>query len=109
MRVDLEKTSHAPTGETRREKHGVFDGDYWRQSSDEHRRGFVEGYLECREQVVSQPAKFSRACDKYVQQVSNWYGVDVEDPAAINERRVTAKIATVLFTLRDPDARTAPH
>jgi len=35
-------------GEVYPGKHGIFDGDYWRQMTPSGRTGFVEGYLSCR-------------------------------------------------------------
>lgn len=73
--------------------HGGFDGDYWRQMPPEHRRGFVEGYLECRKQG-GRP--LPRSADWYVPRITEWYRV-VDDQADVE--RAPEKIADVLMRL----------
>ena len=43
-------SSHSPDRAAERHpgKHGIFDGDYWRQITPSGRVGFVEGYVACR-------------------------------------------------------------
>ena len=83
------------------DRHGIFDGDYWRQSSAEHRLGFVSGYLECYKKLSSPKAKFSSSPADYVGRISRWYGTKEDDPAEIDMKRVNQKIADVLYRFRD--------
>jgi hypothetical protein len=88
-------------GENTPEKHGVFDGEYWRQSPPEHRAGFVDGFLDCYLRLPSKSAGFSQTHGAYVSEISRWYGVNEDDPSRINEKRSGAKVANVLFQFQD--------
>lgn len=91
---------HAGTGgEAYPEKHGIFDGEYWRQSMPQHRLGFIEGYLECQRSAGKPVGRFSRSADWYVARISQWYGLKADDSADWN--RTPEKIANVLQLLRD--------
>lgn len=82
-------------GEAHAGKHGIFDGEYWRQAEPEHRLGFVEGYRQCHNSLGG-IAPLGREDAWYVQNASRWYGVRDDDPGAIDEKRVNRKIADVL-------------
>ncbi len=88
-------------GENYHEKHGIFDGEYWRQSAPAHRLGFIEGYLVCQKAESKPTATFSKGADWYAAQISQWYGVRADDPGEINPKRVDRKIANALYLLKD--------
>lgn len=96
-------------GEVYREKHGIFDGEYWRQASPEHRLGFIEGYLVCQREYKRPAGTFSQAPAWYVHRISNWYGTNDEDPSAISEPRSVKKIANVLRTLDTSTSEAKPQ
>ncbi len=91
----------AAGGESYPEKHGIFDGDYWRQAPASHRLGYIEGYLVCQRDQGKPVATFSNTTEWYVAQISQWYGVRDNDPGEIDEKRVDRKIANALYLLRD--------
>jgi hypothetical protein len=88
-------------GETYSEKHGIFDGEYWRQLSDDERLGFIEGYVACQKQYNKPAASFSHEARWYVAQISGWYGIRADDPSEISEKRSSKKIADALFLFKD--------
>jgi hypothetical protein len=100
-RAPRHKRSVLEGGETYPEKHGIFNGDYWRVAAPDHRLGFVEGYLECREAIGKRGARFSRPPEQYVEEISRWYEARSES-LAVRTRRGDEKIANVLERLADP-------
>jgi hypothetical protein len=93
---------NVPAAEKWNEKWGYADGDYWRQSRDEGRLGFIQGFLECySNHSTAAQGTFSKSREWYVGAVSRWYGVKSNDPGEINPRRKTIKIPAVLFRFRD--------
>lgn len=95
------KRSVLEGGEACPEKHGIFNGDYWRVSTPEHRLGFVEGYLECREAIGKRGARFTRPPEQYREEISRWYEARSESPV-VRTKRGDEKIADVLERLADP-------
>lgn len=89
-----------PGGEVYPGKHGIFNGEYWRQSLPAHRLGFIEGYLERHVKIANSKASYSRPAAWYVNQISNWYGIKTGDPGEIDTKRSPAKIADVLYLFR---------
>ena len=73
------------------QKHGIFDGDYWRQSLPEHRVGFVSGFLACYRKLSKKTASFSKSDAAYVSEVSRWYGIEQDDPSEINAKKSIPK------------------
>ncbi len=101
VKLGLQGRPQSSGGENYPEKHGIFDGEYWRQSIPNHRLGFVEGYLACQRSDGKPAATFSRMAAWYAAQISRWYGVKADDPSEINEKRSGKKIGNVLYLLRD--------
>jgi hypothetical protein len=99
----------ATGGETYPEKHGIFDGEYWRQATPEHRLGYVSGYLECRDKAADDRMEFSHDAGWYAGEISKWYGVQPDDPGAIAEARAGRKIADVLGLLKSKRAAPAKN
>jgi hypothetical protein len=90
-----------PGGEVYPGKHGIFDGEYWRQSPPEHRLGFIEGYLERHAKIANSGVSYAQPAAFYVKQISNWYGIRADDPGEINAKRSPRKIADVLYLFRE--------
>jgi hypothetical protein len=88
------------SGEKYPERHGIFDGEYWRQSTPDQRLGYLLGYLECKSVLRNPKPDFSRDASWYEKQISGWYGVKADDPGAINAARAGRKIADVLYLFR---------
>jgi hypothetical protein len=83
-------------GEEHPEKHGIFDAMFWWKASAEERRGFVEGYLECRYRNVPKVAAFRHVPEWYVPRITSWYGMT---ETGANRDRAAAKIADVMELL----------
>lgn len=75
-------------------KHGIFDGDYWRQITPSGRVGFVEGYTACRDSKPGRNQFAAHSAAWYVGQISGTYrlthGNDIDDS------RASKKIATII-------------
>lgn len=95
------RSSPDPSAEHYPGKHGMFDGEYWRQSNQAHRLGFVVGFLDCWVTQRIQGWVFSRPAEWYIPMISEWYGIVGEDPGVIREDRSPAKIADVLRRFAD--------
>jgi len=89
------------------ERHGVYDGDYWRQADFKHRAAFVRGYLTCLS-VRPKPG-YSQPIENYVDAISKWYGVSDKDEGQLNEKTANEKIGDVLARLCDPSLPQIPH
>jgi hypothetical protein len=92
-------------GERWSERHGFFDGLYWTQidaiGGQEEQLGFVEGYLSCHaERSRNRGAVFSKTPTEYRTLISQWYRFD-ERTGEMDAKRYDAKIADVLFKVRD--------
>ena len=92
-------------GEKYPEKHGIFDGEYWRQSTPDHRLGFLDGYKECQLKRGHPTAVSRHDSAWYASQISLWYGVKADDPGEINARRSNRKIANVISQLEPKQPR----
>jgi len=60
-------------GEVWPEKHGFFDGLYWRQGKPAERVGFVEGLVACFNSEARSDKKFSQEPSAYVRYLDDWY------------------------------------
>jgi len=60
-------------GEVWPEKHGFFDGLYWRQGKPAERVGFVEGLVACFNSEARSNKKFSQEPSAYVRYLDDWY------------------------------------
>jgi hypothetical protein len=87
-------------GEIWTEKHGPFNGEYWREMKTPVRIAFVEGYLAClREHLPSRAKRFSKAAQTYSDEVSRWYGIDAADRAS--PKLIDVPIADALYEIAD--------
>ncbi len=66
---NIPKSSRTGGEDYSKEKHGIFDGQYWGSASVEQQNGFVEGYLSCIECSLSH----SESAATIVAGVSRWY------------------------------------
>lgn len=100
---------HEPAPQTYKGKHGIFDGEYWREAPRQ-RESFVQGFLACYRGLKNQTATFSKPAQWYASEISKWYGLKEDDAAEINERRADIAIADVLIRFKDiasPQKRSA--
>jgi hypothetical protein len=81
------------------ERHGTYDGDFWRQLNPSGRVAFVRGYTVCRSLYLA--TRFSATPEGYAQMISIWYGLSSRDESELNEKTANEKIGDVLVRLRD--------
>jgi hypothetical protein len=89
-------SSHStdPAAERYPGKHGIFDGDYWRQITPSGRVGFVEGYIACRDSKREQKRFAAHSAAWYVGEISETYRLTANDN--IEDSRASEKIATII-------------
>lgn len=81
-------------GEEWKERHGYYDGLWWRGSSPLEQLGYVEGYLSCDSTEVSNPARiFSKSARAYVRLLNTY----MKDHLHSDEE----KVADILSRFRD--------
>ena len=93
--VQTLKTSvqRQPGGEVWNDRHGYLDGQWWRESTDKERIGFLEGYTSCYQQYAkSSRVRFSRTAEEYSELITRYF----EDPSVDH---TAEKIAHVLHRL----------
>jgi len=92
--ISVHEAKRAAPGEGWRERHGYFDGLWWKGSSSAEQLGFVEGYVAChnREQRKAKPLQLEPA--RYVEILGAWYAPSNESVAAQHQAE---KIADVLL------------
>jgi hypothetical protein len=81
-------------------KYSFFDGEYWRQSDRPHKIGFIEGYVNCWN-TNKVPLMNSDGVEQWVLRLDKWYGIRIDDPSEINEKRVDAKIPIVMLLVKN--------
>ena len=93
--IPVHEAQHVTPGEGWRERHGYFDGLWWKGSSNVEQLGFVEGYLAChnleRRHVQPLPLPPSR----YVDLLNAWYHPGGDESVAAQHQ--ADKIAAVLL------------
>ena len=99
--LDVVARSRTPKTGEKTQVHSGFDGDYWRQSLPEHREGYIEGFLACHQALRGHQANFSKPPSWYVTKISQWFGVNTDDPGEINPKRENVAISKVLFKFKD--------
>jgi hypothetical protein len=87
-------------GEKYPEKHGYFDGEFWRKAEADEQEAFVAGYLACWHSMGLGVAKYSRGATWYQARISGWYGTSGDSTRYRPDRRA-AKIADALLMFRD--------
>jgi hypothetical protein len=88
-------------GEVWTERHGYWDGQWWREATATERLGFVEGYLACFAQTGKHAGGgFSKPTSEYVSEINGWYKLDVVN-GNVDAKRIDAKIADVLVKFQD--------
>jgi hypothetical protein len=66
-----------------REKHGIFDGDYWGSANTRQQRGFLIGYLACRNRHYAIPSDAVLSSEH--KRIMDWYsrkGADLDTKIA---------------------------
>ena len=96
LRLGLSSHSADRGPELNTERHGIFDGDYWRQITPSGRAGFVEGYIACRTSKPGQKQKrfAAHSATWYVGQISGTYRLTPDHD--IDDSRASKKIATII-------------
>ncbi len=93
--VSVPEAKHAAAGQGWRERHGYFDGLWWKGSSPTEQLGFVEGYIACHntEHRKVQPLRLPAA--SYVQSINAWYAIPGDESVAAQRR--AEKVGDVLL------------
>jgi hypothetical protein len=88
-----------PGGETWTNRHGFFNGEYWREITPDQRVAFIEGYLACyREHLGARRRKFSKPAGTYAENISRWFGINGDD---MNTKLEDVAIADALYKYAD--------
>ena len=82
-------------GEVWKDRHGYWNGDWWRQGQPADRLGFVEGYLSCLRSIEDKGKQFPNDPPAYVTFINRWYGLN-QETGDVNPQREEAKIGDVL-------------
>jgi hypothetical protein len=78
-----------PGGEVWNERHGYLDGQWWRESTERERIGFLEGYTSCYQQYVkTQRVRFSLTAEEYSERLTKY----CEDPSVDHTNEKIAKV-----------------
>ena len=93
--IPVHEAQHVTPGEGWRERHGYFDGLWWKGSSSVEQLGFVEGYLACHnlERRHAQPLPLSPS--RYVELLNAWYHPGGDESVVAQHQ--ADKIAAVLL------------
>lgn len=93
--VSVPEAKHAAAGQGWRERHGYFDGLWWKGSSPTEQLGFVEGYIACHntEHRKVQPLRLPAV--SYVQSINAWYAMAGDESVAAQRR--AEKVGDVLL------------
>jgi hypothetical protein len=84
-------------GEVFTNPHGYYDGEYWRESSESQKVGFLEGYLWClRTQVEAPSETYSRPVSYYIKKIDAYVNDFKAHPGIFNQ-----SIASTLSHFRD--------
>jgi len=86
---------HAGAREGWRERHGYFDGLWWKGSSSTEQLGFVEGYIACHGTEHRKARQFQLSPASYVQSINGWYASPADETVAAQRR--AEKIEDVLL------------
>jgi hypothetical protein len=83
---------HLPGAEVWNEPHGYLDGQYWNESTEKERLGFLEGYIKCYQDYARRPrVRFSCTAAEYSGLLTRYF----ENPSASADH-TDEKIAHVL-------------
>ena len=103
--VSVPEAKHAAVGQGWRERHGYFDGLWWKGSSPTEQLGFVEGYIACHntEHRKVQPLRLPAA--SYVQSINTWYAMPGDESVAAQRRAEKVGDVLLRFTQTDSPSR----
>ena len=104
--ISVPEAKRAAAGGGWRERHGYFDGLWWKGSNPTEQLGFVEGYIACHntEQRKAKPLRLPAT--SYVPSINAWYAAPGDESVAAQRR--AEKIGDVLLrfsTQADSSAR----
>jgi|SRR5215469_3418524 len=85
----------AQLGEGWRDRHGFFDGAWWKGSNPAERLGFVEGYTSCINDSKKKSTALQLEPAQYVLWVDRWYAITGDDE--VTAQRQAVKVADVLM------------
>jgi len=103
--ISVPEAKRAAAGEGWRERHGYFDGLWWKGSSPTEQLGFVEGYIACHntEHRKVQPLRLPAA--SYVQSINKWYAMPGDESVAAQRRAEKVGDVMLRFTQTGAHAR----
>lgn len=103
--ISVPEAKRAAAGEGWRERHGYFDGLWWKGSSPTEQLGFVEGYITCHntEHRKAQPLRLPAA--SYVQSITAWYAMPGDESLAAQHRAEKVGDVLLRFTQTGAHAR----
>jgi hypothetical protein len=103
--IPVPEAKRAAAGEGWRERHGYFDGLWWKGSSPTEQLGFVEGYITCHntEHRKEQPLRLPAA--SYVQSITAWYAMPGDESLAAQHRAEKVGDVLLRFTQTGAHAR----
>lgn len=94
-RLPVRGEEKAQVGEGWRDRHGFFDGAWWKGSNPSERLGFVEGYTTCINEAKKKSTALQLDPVQYVQWVDRWYAITADDE--VTAQRQAVKVADVLM------------
>jgi len=94
-RIPVRGAEKAQPGQGWRERHGFFDGGWWKGSNATERLGFVEGYISCVAVSKNKAGSLQLEPAAYVQWVELWYAAGGNEEVAAQRQAV--KVADVLM------------
>jgi len=103
--ISVPEAKRAAVGQGWRERHGYFDGLWWKGSSPTEQLGFVEGYITCHntEHRKAQPLRLPAA--SYVQSITAWYAMPGDESLAAQHRAEKVGDVLLRFTQTGAHAR----
>jgi len=97
--ISVHNATRPAPGEGWRERHGYFDGTWWKGSNNTEQLGFVEGYVACHNSELRNAKPLPLEAEKYVEMLSAWYTPTDETAAAQHQAE---KIADVFVRFNSP-------
>ena len=92
--IPVRGAEKAQLGEGWRDRHGFFDGAWWKGSNPAERLGFIEGYITCINEAKKKSTALQLEPEQYVQWVDHWYAITGDDE--VTAQRQAVKVADVL-------------
>lgn len=90
--ISVHDATRPALGEGWRERHGYFDGTWWKGSNNAEQLGFVEGYIACHNSEIRNAKPLPLEPEKYVEMLSAWYAPGNETVAAQHQAEKIADV-----------------